>query len=794
LFEKRVNTKVLGTLEFTRVLQKLAGLTSFSAGRDLALAVVPASDLPAVRRMQEETAQMELLQNERPEFGIRSAHDVRDQARHAALGGLLDPALLLAVLDTVRSGQYVSGAIAKLDDRFHRLQDLAVGIQPLRTVTAEIEQCLNDQGDVLDRASPTLAGVRAEQKVAHNRLIDRVNSYLTSHRAMLQDAIVTTRGDRYVIPVKAEFKNQVKGIVHDQSGSGATFFIEPLEIMELNNTWRSLQVAEQQEIERILRALSDLVGQHAGAIVTTVQSLAMIDLVMARVRLAGEQHATQPVLNERGDVRLDKARHPLLTGTVVPISVHMTRDAFMMVITGPNTGGKTVALKTIGLLTLMAQAGMQIPASAGSEISIYREVWADVGDEQSIEQSLSTFSSHMTNIVRILREVRERDLVLLDELGAGTDPAEGSALARSILDYLRARRISTVATTHYSELKAYAHTQQGVLNASVEFDLQTLSPTYRLIVGLPGKSNALAIARRLGLPDEIVTGATNLLSPDQVQVENLLESIAGEERQAEAARKKAERHEREVWALKRRLDDELAALERRKDAVVEEAFRQADVEIQATRRQLQQLMDELQRSGGNRQQAREADFDAAALQRHLAERKSRTWQRRSTAEGPTTDVEQPLAVGDWVRVRSLNQIARLLSLNTERGEAEVQFGQMKAKVKLSDVTSASRAEAADSGADDALPRAQHFPTPMVSIEMDIRGQRPDDVASAVERYIDDASQAGLPFVRLIHGKGTGALRSAIREQLARHPLVQQFQSADTRQGGDGVTVVSFREG
>jgi DNA mismatch repair protein MutS2 len=721
-----MNPKALVTLEFTRVRERLADLTSFSAGRELALRLEPFSDIQAVERLLDETTQANTLLSERPEFGVRSAHDVRDLAKRAGLGGILDPIQLLEVLDTVRAGQYVAGVLTKLDERFRRLQDLAAGIQLLRDVSDDIEHCINDQGEILDRASPALGRIRHDLKAAHNRLVERVNSYLTSHRAMLQDAIVTTRNDRYVIPIKAEFKNQIKGIVHDQSASGATFFIEPLEIMELNNAWRSLQIAEQQEIDRILRALSARVGEHAEGLIDTVGALAEVDLVLAKVKLAGLQNASRPMVEEHGMIDLEKARHPLLTGNVVPISVRLQPDRFMLVITGPNTGGKTVALKTIGLLSLMAQAGLWIPAADGSVLTCQREVWADIGDEQSIEQSLSTFSSHMTNIVRILREVQPDDLVLLDELGAGTDPVEGSALARSILQYLRARRIRTVATTHYSELKAYAHTQEGVQNAAVEFDLETLSPTYRLMLGLPGRSNALAIARRLGVPEEIVAGATEMLAPDQVRVESLLESIASEQRETTALRRQVETHERELRNARSKLDEELAALERRKDKILDDAQRLAEADVAATRRRLEQIVQEAARTGADRHQVREAEFEAAAVLREVGERRERHRQARRRLPHTTQTTAEPLAPGSWVRVRSLDQVARLSSIQENRGEAEVLIGSLKAKVKVSDLQPATRAEARvpeDRVAAPAVP-VSSLPVPSVGLELDLRGQRP----------------------------------------------------------------------
>ncbi len=787
-----MNAKVLGTLEFPKVLARLADVTAFSASRELALALEPHADRFWVERRQEETAEAVRLLQERPEFSVRGTRDVRLLARKAALGGVLDPSQLLEVAGTLESGHFVGGALAKLDnDAFRVLREHAAQIRPCRDVTAAIGGAISDQGEVRDNASPALGRIRRELRSAHSRLTKRLNSYLTSHRSSLQDAIITSRNDRYVIPVKAEARSQIPGIVHDQSASGATVFVEPLAIVELNNALRSLQLQELAEIERILREVSGIVGASGEAIIESVNALAAIDLCLAKARLAGAQDASRPMLAAAGRIALYKARHPLLTSKVVPISIELGHSFSQLVITGPNTGGKTVALKTVGLLTLMALSGLHIPAEPGSEIGLVAEVWADIGDEQSIEQSLSTFSSHMTNIVRIVNAVQPGDLVLLDELGAGTDPVEGAALARAILDYLRARQATTVGTTHYAELKVYAHGTPGVQNASVEFDLETLSPTYRLTVGLPGRSNALAIATRLGLNKQIVDAATATLSPEQLQVETLLKQIADEKQEAERARAEAQRLERQAAAALQATQRERAALERERERLLQQAEAAAEQELADFRRQLAELQ---LRAGdvNSRRDVQEVQAQSSAVLRQLLERRHKQPRRR---EAPPAD----LPLGSWVHIETLGQSGKLLSLDRDHNSAEVQLGSFKVRAKASELSAGHRPAAFDPA--ETRPRRREqareervvtLPAvPLTGTELDLRGKRVADIESELDRFLNDASRAGLPYARIIHGKGTGALRQVVLAQLTGHPLVTSFRLGESGEGGDGVTIATL---
>jgi DNA mismatch repair protein MutS2 len=619
-------------------------------------------------------------------------------------------------------------------------------------------------------------------------------------RTALQEPIITMRSDRYVLPVRAEARGQVRGIVHDQSSSGATVFVEPLVVVEMNNRLRQLQIEEHQEVERILAELSEMVGGEAPYIVLAVELLAEIDLNLAKARFASAMRASPPKLNAEGRLLLRQARHPLLTGKVVPIDFWLGIDARMVVITGPNTGGKTVALKTVGLLSLMALSGLHIPAGDDSEVPVYHDIFADIGDEQSIEQSLSTFSSHLSRIVEILRDATPDSLVLLDELGAGTDPSEGSALARAILSHLLDRGVETVATTHYSELKAFAHERPSVENASVEFDVETLSPTYRLTIGLPGRSNALAIASRLGLPNDIIEQGREFLGSAGVEMESLLTNLA-EERKVAAderyrlsmERAEAEYQRKEVERMRRETEEER---ERIINAAREKSRREADAaqaELARIRTQMRRNMTE-ERLEQLRERARKLEERNAPLPSR--------GRPAAIERGETIGDADDVAVGDQVRVRSLGQRGEVMAAANGRGEVEVQVGAMRMRVAASNLERLSRRQArAEAGAAVGGSGAATYPQ-MVTLpprddsaapemQLDLRGWRVEDALSEVDSYLNDAAMTGLPTVRLLHGKGTGALRQAIRETLRHHPLVKSFESVPQREGGDGITVVTL---
>lgn len=802
-----MNPRVLSVLEYDKVRERLAERTAFAASRELALALVPTRGRRLIEIGLNETSEAKRLLNLQPEFSVRSAHDVREAAREAARGVVLDPEVLLEVRDTLESGAYVRNVLSRYKDELTLLSDLAGTIEPCPVVLRAIRDAIGDRGEVLDSASPELGKIRSQLRVAYNRMMDALERIMqaAASRGLLQESIITTRSGRYVVPVRAEARSQFRGIVHDESGSGATVFMEPLAAVELNNEWRHLQLEEEKEIERVLRHLGALVGQHEERIVAGVNALAAIDLALAKGKLAFTQRAVAPQLEDGYRLNLSQARHPLLSGTVVPIDIHLglfgdvvpanqnplEKEFLALVITGPNTGGKTVALKTVGLLQLMAQAGMHIPAEEGSSVAVFDEVYADIGDEQSIEQSLSTFSSHMRNIVSILKEADEKSLVLLDELGAGTDPQEGSALARAILSHLVERRICTVGTTHYSELKAYAYATPGVQNASVEFDLESLRPTYRLMIGLPGRSNALAIAQRLELPEEILASARGLVAPSESNIEDMLEAIQGERDAARderlAAQREREAAEQARDAALRRLDE----IEDERLATVERAQREAETLLEDARQQIRRAEQQVSAAGGDRMAVLRAGRDMQQAAQQMAAR-----PRRQPAPGD--EAERPFAVGDRVEVRRLNAVGQLLTAPNERGEVEVQLGNLRTRANLRDLARVTRKEAEERfpsrreprvSVTAAAPAVSVPPRQDVRLELDVRGTRADDVLPRVERYLSDAYLSGMPFVRIIHGKGTGVLRQIIRDSLVNNPMVQSHESAAQSDGGEGATIV-----
>ena len=793
-----MHTKSLNTLEYPKIIERLAQETAFSASRELALALEPTSDFAEAQRRQAHTAEARRLLDLRPDAGIRGARDVRPQTKAAQRGKTLSPSELLDILATVRSSAYVYRLITRLEDGFPLLKGLAGDLPQRPQIEGRIAAAISEEGDVLDSASPRLRQLRLEIRGAQQRLQERLGTLVNEFRTALQEPIITLRSDRYVLPVRAEARGQVRGIVHDQSSSGATVFVEPLVVVEMNNRLRQLQIEEQQEIERILAELSDLVGGEAPYIILAVELLAEIDLHLAKARYASLMRGSPPKLNAEGRLHLRQARHPLLTGKVVPIDFWLGIDARMVVITGPNTGGKTVALKTVGLLSLMALSGLYIPAEDDSEVPIYHDIFADIGDEQSIEQSLSTFSSHLSRIVEILRDATPESLVLLDELGAGTDPSEGSALARAILSHLLDRGVETVATTHYSELKAFAHERPGVVNASVEFDVETLSPTYRLTIGLPGRSNALAIASRLGLPAEIIEQGREFLGSAGVEMESLLSNLAEERRVASderyrlsMERAEAEYQRKEVERMRRETEEER---ERIINAAREKARREADAaqaELARIRTQMRRTMTE-ERLEQLRERARK-------VEERNAPAPSRVRPAAATEQGETVGDAGELAVGDQVRVRSLGQRGEVVAAANARGEVEVQVGSMRMRIAASNLERLSkrqaRAEAGAAVGATAYPQMVTLPprddSAAPEMQLDLRGWRVEDALSEVDSYLNDAAMTGMHSVRLLHGKGTGALRQAIREELRHHPLVKSFESAPQREGGDGITVVTL---
>ncbi len=791
--------KTLRTLEYDRVLEKVAAHASFSLSKEMVLALQPAIEPDDVRDLYARVAESTRLLDSRADVSLGGASDIRSEISRAALGGLLDPGQLLLILGTLECSERIRGALLRLTaDDYPWLVQVRSRMGVFREITALILQTVNQQGEIVDSASPGLAKVRADLRVAYQRLMDRLQSILNSqtYRTAIQEPIITMRNGRYVIPVRSDMRGVIRGAVHDHSASGATLYVEPFQTSELNNRWRELQLEEQEEIERILRFIADRIAVHAPAMLSTVDSLAELDVTLAKSRYGGAVHGTIPAVAGDGQLELVQARHPLLTGHVVPISVRLGDEFRQLIVTGPNTGGKTVALKTVGLLTLMAQSGLPIPTEPGSRVAVFDGVFADIGDEQSIAQNLSTFSSHLTNIIRILAALTERSLLLLDELGAGTDPAEGSALARSLLTHLLTTPALVMATTHYSELKAFASSTEGVENASVEFDVETLSPTFRLSIGLPGRSNALAIASRLGLSKEIIEGSRQFISSEEARVEAMLAQIARDRTAAAELYAAASEAQRRATELRARLEREVEAVLHERDDILRSARAEAEASVIDLRRELDRAEAEMRVHGtaqpallsALRERVDRASDQQAKL---LAEPpKPAAIERASSVQ---TQPARAIDVGDHIQVLRTGQEGIVTAIPPGRSEIEIQIGAFKMRAKLKDVKLVAHAgdlaEPDDSRSSGT--RIVRSQSPAPGLEFDMRGWRADEVVPELERYLNDAFMSNMPFVRIIHGKGTGALRQVVREELATNPLVSSFKGAEAREGGEGVTIANL---
>ncbi len=839
-----MDTKTLTVLEYPRILERLAANCAFSASADLARKLQPSTHLEDVTRLQAETTEARLLLST-SDASVGGAHDIRPAVELARRGGVLDPQQLLDVKSTLisardlrkllvrKSGHNGSaeGAEAKkesrktrlargetraVNDKYPRLAEIALGLPETLGLVDAITRTLSDRSEVLDSASPKLASLRREIKIAHDRLMGKLQKYITdAHTAsMLQEAIITQRDGRFVIPLRAEFKGRIKSIVHDQSASGATLFVEPLPIVEANNELRELQLAERDEERRILAELSALVAQHADELIWGVESLALLDLAFAKAKYAEELHASEPILRElkvKGSklkvqdqpstfnlptLKLIKARHPLLDpATVVAIDFDLPEDTRAVVITGPNTGGKTVALKTVGLLVLMAQSGLHIPAQSGSELSLFQAVYADIGDEQSIQQSLSTFSGHITNIIRILKKADARALVILDELGAGTDPQEGAALARAILAHLLELGATTLVTTHHPELKQFAHATKGVVNASVEFDLKTLRPTYQLTIGLPGRSNAIAIASRLGLDEKIVAAAKSEVHPDDRRADKLLDDIRRERNRSSREREKAIQARQKTDALNAELQKRLDKIEDERREVLAKARAEGELEVAVLRRNIESLKSQLKKARQPLQAIQAVEEKLEKMEENVVAPVGRKSDQLSVISA-----QSPVRLGERVRVSTLNAEGVVTAL--AESEAEVQIGSLRVRARLVDIQRVFEDKESEDDlrlkvkgsksrvSNDLKPATFNLQT-SPGMEVSLRGMIVEEALEALERYLEKAYLAGLPFVRIVHGKGTGKLRAAVREALRGHSYVKSFEEGGEKEGGEGVTIAKI---
>jgi DNA mismatch repair protein MutS2 len=809
-----MDARSIALLEFPQVRERLAQRTSFEPSRRLAEALQPSSDPVFVGRWLDETDQTRQLLSERPGVGIGGAKDIEPHVGRAGRGGRLEPLQFIDIVDTLDAVVRLQSSIN--EDRRPLIRDVSRRLHALPALRSTLARSFDPVGELLDTASPRLGALRASVRIAYDRLRRRLDTLVGSELgSALQEPIVTLRNGRYVVPIRAEARGRVKGIVHDASGSGATLFVEPLVVVELGNAWREAQAAVQEEEGRILDELSALVAANGALLRETMEAVAEFDFWAAKAQLAAEMDGVRAADADRDEVVLLSARHPGLTGRVVPIDIRLGDGYTALVITGPNTGGKTVTLRTLGLLSLMHQAGLHIPAETGSKLPILRDVFADIGDEQSIAQSLSTFSGHLRSIIRIVEHAAPGTLILLDELGAGTDPTEGSALAQALLDHFIRSGALVAATTHYAEIKVYAHETPAARNASVAFDLETLSPTYRLTIGLPGGSQAFAIAERLGLPEAIVADARSRLTENQAAFESTLASIRKQEDEIAVAVERARAAEAKAAEALRTAEDERRRARRERDDAVKAARLEAEGRVEQLRRDVADMRRKLERETVTAPAIDAALARADQTLERLPERAPEE-ERRVVAAMP-----QSWRLGDRARSRSGGWEGRIAALEKGGTRATLEAGGMRVSVAVDDlepalgVTGGGVAGGGGSGGAGGAggfstgsigartPAASRADRPSgitsmqlararsVASSLDLRGARVDEALEAFGRYLDDASLAGLDKVLIIHGLGTGALRDAVRELAGSHPLVRSFRAGERGEGGDGATIVKL---
>lgn len=780
--------RVLKALEYNKILDMLRERASCCVSRELVDAAEPVSDGAEVSRMLKLTSEAETLFIRYGRSPVDDFPDMRECLSRLRAALFISPRELLGVASCMRAARLTRETLTK-EGSEGLLFNMASFITTHRSAEEEISRCIISEDEIFDGASPALSRIRRGMRLANERVREKLNSMIHSatYQKYLQEPIITIRNGRFVIPVKQEYRQYVPGLIHDQSGSGATIFIEPNAVVELGNEYKKLLAEEAEEIERILTDLTAMVAPYADEIKEDMAVLGEIDLAFAKARLAREMNAVEPKLNDRGYIRIVRGRHPLIDADkVVPIDIWLGREFRSLIITGPNTGGKTVTLKIVGLFALMVQSGMFIPADEGSEFSVFREVYADIGDEQSIEQSLSTFSSHMKNIVTILHDADEGSLILLDELGAGTDPIEGAALAMSILEELHARHSVCVSTTHYSEIKAFALTHEGMENASMQFDVDRLCPTYKLFIGIPGKSNAFEISERLGLPGSIIESAKGYLKGEDVRFEDIISSAQSQHMLAEEERQMAAEARAEIEKLRTEAERERKKLDADRTKLQTKAREDAKKIVADTKREMEKLIVEIRAIKGIDRSA----ADRVIQQSRDAMRSAENALAQTEEIGKEDPGLPPKTVhpGDTVRVLTLDQKATVLSKPDAKGEVQVQAGIMKLSVKLSDIRLEKEAEKIVTQAKTGLAADRH-----IGLEIDIRGMQVDEATIIVDRYLDDAYNAGLSEVNIIHGKGTGALRAGIQDYLRRQPLVKGFRIGAYGEGDAGVTVVTLKK-
>ncbi|MFF2340124.1 endonuclease MutS2 [Bacillus mycoides] len=783
--------RTLRVLEYNKVKEQLLEHTASSLGRDKVKNLVPSTDFEEIVELQEttdEAAKVIRLKGHVPLGGIS---DIRSNIKRAKIGSMLSPYELIEIASTMYGSRQMKRFIDDMIDNGVELPILethVAQIVSLYDLEKKITNCIGDGGEVVDSASDKLRGIRNQIRTAESRIREKLENMTRSSNAqkMLSDAIVTIRNERYVIPVKQEYRGVYGGIVHDQSASGQTLFIEPQVIVELNNALQEARVKEKQEVERILMMLTEEVAVEADIVLSNVEVVANLDFIFAKALYAKRIKATKPIVNNERYMDLKQARHPLIDPEIiVPNNIMLGKDFTTIVITGPNTGGKTVTLKTVGICVLMAQSGLHIPVMDESEICVFKNIFADIGDEQSIEQNLSTFSSHMVNIVDILEKADFESLVLFDELGAGTDPQEGAALAISILDEVCNRGARVVATTHYPELKAYGYNREQVINASVEFDVNTLSPTYKLLIGVPGRSNAFEISKRLGLSDRVIDRARNHISTDTNKIENMIAKLEESQKNAERERKEAEEHRKQSEKLHRELQRQIIEFNDERDEKLLKAQKEGEQKVEAAKQEAEGIIQELR-------QLRKAQL-INVKDHELIEAKSRLegaapeLVKKQKVNVKNTAPKQQLRAGDEVKVLTFGQKGQLLEKVSDT-EWSVQIGILKMKVKESNMEYINTPKQTEKKAFASVKGRDYH----VSLELDLRGERYEDAMMRVEKYLDDAQLASYPRVSIIHGKGTGALRQGVQDYLKKHRGVKTYRYGDMGEGGLGVTVVELK--
>ncbi|MDY3919612.1 MAG: endonuclease MutS2 [Candidatus Limivivens sp.] len=792
-----MNPKVLKTLEYTKIIEQLTGFAGSVLAKERCRDLLPSCNLFEIQAAQKETSDAVSRLCQKGSISFQGVTDIRGSLKRLEVGSIISPEELVRICRVLEICARVKnyGRRENSVDTEDSLDGRFDALQPLANVAAEIRRCLPSEEEISDDASPGLRQVRRAMKNINDKIHAQLTSMVNgSVRTYLQDPVVTMRNGRYCIPVKAEYKSQVAGMIHDQSSTGSTLFVEPMAVIKLNNDLRELELKEEKEIEAILASLSDLLGDNLEALHEDIALLTDLDFIFARAQLSRSMNGSEPIFNEEGWIHIKKGRHPLLDRkTVVPIDIHLGREFRLLIITGPNTGGKTVSLKTVGLFTLMGQAGLHIPAFDRSELSVFHDVFADIGDEQSIEQSLSTFSSHMKNIVSILKEADENSLVLFDELGAGTDPTEGAALATSILSSLHQKGICTMATTHYSELKVYALTTPGVENGCCEFNVETLRPTYRLLIGIPGKSNAFAISGKLGLPAEIIEDARGRLTEQDESFEDLLSDLEHSRVTIEKEQEELARYKEEIKNLKAQLEQKTERLNDSRDRILREANEQARKILQEAKDYADETIKNFNKYGKEGMTAKAMEQERSRLRDKMSSVDQKLALKNQKKANKTLTARD-LKLGDSVRVLTLNLNGTVSTLPNAKGDLFVQMGILRSQVNIKDlekldetVISTPNLNRTGSG------KIRMSKSASVGTEINLLGKTVDEALSELDKYLDDAYIAHIPQVRIVHGKGTGALRKAVHNYLRRLKTVDTYRLGEFGEGDAGVTIVNFKK-